>query len=211
MGSKQISSIVVLILVLAVTLAVFMRHYKMQQAQKTPQEQRGVTSEEFHNAISSSKSVLPAFFLLEPPTEKVVEKIAQDIELRLKPKKGEEYRITLPASIMAQTRRGGNNCLFDAMICSLSARDASGKILCSQGLREHCDEILKSENMPIIPTGEPAGEQYLQALSKVFKCGISVMRGGSHIATIRHSDVPETSPETTIRHMGAALCGHWTA
>lgn len=210
-------NLVLIVILLAVTIALFSRYHLklLQYAQKPTQNQRALNGDGNITAICSSEQVLPRFFLLTGDTG-VTGDTAQkpgvlNTSLCLHPTKGGDYTVQVNQSIMSQTTHGGNNCLFDAVISSLNARDQSGRRPNSQGLRESCDELLRSENMPLIPAGHPAGEQYLQALSKIFNCGLVVMRNGQHVATVRHSDVSETSPETVIRHMGAALYGHWTS
>lgn len=134
-------------------------------------------------------------------------------------------------------RGGMNNCLFDSVI--LSAKNVKGvdgttnnKILLptedSQELRQICNQLLEKEGFPLIPDGEPAGEQYIQALSKILNCKIKIYKNHpeNFIADVKHSDVvvgcrsesegdetSETAAVNTISivHIGPEECGHWVS
>jgi hypothetical protein len=111
-------------------------------------------------------------------------------------------------------KRGRNNCLFDATIEACGLFDPiTGKPSNSQELRERCDVVLKEQGLPLIPHGEPAGEQYLQALSFVLKRKIKIYKGGreNFVAEIKHSDVDENVEPFSIVHTGSQLNGHWVA
>lgn len=111
-------------------------------------------------------------------------------------------------------KKGGNNCLFDATIEACGLFDpVTGKPSNSQELRERCDVVLKEQDLPLIPHGEPAGEQYLQALSFILKRKIKIYKGDreNFVAEIRHSDVDENAESFSIVHTGSQLNGHWVA
>ena len=113
-----------------------------------------------------------------------------------------------------EEKKGANNCLFDATVKACNLVDPkTGKPCNSQILREKCDEILKEEGLPLIPHGEPAGEQYLQALSRILNKRIKVYKGNrtNFVAEIGHSDVPEDADHFSIVHLGSQLAGHWVA
>lgn len=106
---------------------------------------------------------------------------------------------------------GYNNCLFDAVISASEMKNPStGSLVDSQRLREVCDSYLIQEGFPTIPINQPAGEQYLQALSRVLDRPVSVFSGDSHIADVRHSLASENNDPVKISHSGTDMNGHWT-
>ena len=105
-----------------------------------------------------------------------------------------------------------NNCLFDASIDYINSKSLGIYKYSSQYLRNECNKILKEEGLPIIPNGKPAGEQYLQALSKYFNMQILVKFDG-YSYTIRHGNLYNKCDVDTIklRHIGSQMNGHWIA
>jgi hypothetical protein len=108
------------------------------------------------------------------------------------------------------SRDGGNNCLFEA---SLNALKIDWRRVSPQMLRNACDIVLKEEGLPIIPRGHMAGEQYIQALSKIFSRRINVYKRafGPGAIPIKHEDVPDDAPSFSIKHLGHQEAGHWVA
>lgn len=114
-----------------------------------------------------------------------------------------------------KTRRGMNNCLFDSVIEAFK-KEGKKELLPtedSQKLREICDEILEKEGFPLIPHGEPAGEQYIQALSKLLNHTIKIHKDhpDNFVADVKHSDVSDVCPSISIVHLGSEDCGHWVS
>lgn len=98
-----------------------------------------------------------------------------------------------------------NNCLFDAVIKSA---DLKGKS--ALDLRIEAEGVLTSEGFPLIPRGEPAGEQYIGALSKITERPIFVKKDNARFE-VRHESVPEAAGNApiVIEHLGNAMGGHW--
>ena len=124
-----------------------------------------------------------------------------------------EYYMNLPKLEKIELKpekieRIGNNCLFDAV--RNTCETLRTRFTTSQALREACSTELKAEGFPIIPNGEPAGEQYLQAISKISQSPIEVVRGNTN-TLISHSEDFMKSTPITIRHVGSTVGGHWMA
>lgn len=104
---------------------------------------------------------------------------------------------------------GANNCLFEATLDALSI---DKRRITPQMLRNVCDLVLSKEGFPLIPKGETAGEQYLQALSKIFERKIIVDKNGyKSSVVIRHWEVPEDCEQFKLRHLGHSVFGHWVS
>jgi hypothetical protein len=107
-----------------------------------------------------------------------------------------------------------NNCLFDATIAFLKNKYGYLYPHGSQHLREQCNKILEGENLPLIPDNMPAGEQYLQALSKFFHSKILVTYG-KFCYNIVHSDIAAEKEDEKklivikLTHLGDQDSGHW--
>jgi hypothetical protein len=150
-----------------------------------------------------------------PPPMKfgdVVDSIKR-VEMEFKDRSG-PYSVFAPPS--GDCIGGGNNCLFDAVIASTSLRcPLSGRVANSQRLRDLCDCILEREGLPTIQKGEPAGEQYLQALSYATRRPLSVyIYKKGKIADVAHETVATTTADDPVDpipiiHMGSQLNGHW--
>ncbi len=118
-------------------------------------------------------------------------------------------------------RRGMNNCLFDSVIASVKARRQEEEknfnlpTEDSQELRDLCNKLLEKEGFPLIPDGEPAGEQYIQALSKILDCKIKIYKNHpeNFVADVKHSDVSEdeSCKDISIVHVGPEEHGHWVS
>jgi hypothetical protein len=117
-----------------------------------------------------------------------------------------------PPDFLLRKRRGGmNNCLFDSVIHTFSRNNLPLPTQESQALREMCDDILKAEGMPLIPHGEPAGEQYIQALSKILNVSIKIFKDhpNNYMTSVKHSDVADDAVCVSIVHLGTREHGHW--
>jgi len=118
---------------------------------------------------------------------------------------------TVPLPSMIVARRIGNNCLFDAAIAYTSTNNLYRFDESSQCLRDKCNQILVEDGLPTIPDGMPAGEQYLQALSKYFKATI-VVQFENFSQDICYTDDENFSNFTIrLRHVGSRMGGHWMA
>lgn len=100
--------------------------------------------------------------------------------------------------------RGQNNCLFDACRYAYDCPYTD-----SQTLRDDCNLLLKEENLPIIPDGQPAGEGYLYVLSKILNRKINVIAKDKTFL-IQHSSIDDNTETINIKHVGSAMNGHWT-
>lgn len=102
-----------------------------------------------------------------------------------------------------------NNCLFEAMI---DAFNKNGK-WCPVKLRQECNRLMIIEGFPLIEFGKPAGEGYLNILSKLFKVELIARFSGSNNKSIsqhiRHSDVAENCEQVKLLHTGSRTNGHW--
>ena len=119
---------------------------------------------------------------------------------------------------------GKNNCLFDACLKSYektaggipfsypSTTSGEGVVRISpssQKLRLMCNDLLKTEGMPIFEDGSPAGEQYLQAVSNILCKRIEVYRNMKFVASVKHEDVVDEEGCLSICHLGNTQSGHW--
>lgn len=111
-------------------------------------------------------------------------------------------------------REGMNNCLFLAVITATDLRSVSNpEILADpQALRNACKGFLEEEKMPIFADGTPAGEGYLQILSKMLRRKIIVYKNRVKVAEIVHSDWERvTIPSIHLTHIGPPEAGHWVS
>ncbi len=127
------------------------------------------------------------------------------------------------AGLIKKKRRRvvGNNCLFDATIDYLNNATTTDTAQyyskSSQDLRDECNEVLRAEGLPIIEDGLPAGEQYIQALSKIFNSVMEVrFSSGNSFFKISHDDSLIESDDDgcggrtiKLRHVGPQMAGHW--
>jgi len=114
---------------------------------------------------------------------------------------------------------GKNNCLFAAAITYMKRTPSRferyltiyGGASGAQTLRDACTVSLREDGLPTIPDGKPAGEQYLNALSKVLRSIIEVdiEKTGK---TYRVIDTDAQFPSLIrITHAGSRRSGHWKA
>lgn len=144
--------------------------------------------------------------------------------------------ISAPAEVFGEaSKRGSNNCLFEAVIAAGNIRSKEGHPANPQRLRDLCMKALKedplgaSEEVPddgavrvvdAVADGEVTGGEYLVILSKILRIKIHVnivdsteQRGWMREPIAYDSEIAEdpTVPIIHIRHVGHADAGHWTA
>lgn len=119
--------------------------------------------------------------------------------------------IEVPIELFESRKRGPNNCLFDAVIRSCDPK-YDGRSMNSQALREYADTLIQKDgHYPTIPFGQPAGEGYLQILSFIFQCTLSIHTQTNPPQLVRDERVAESAPVFALRHIGTATAGHWMA